>query len=121
MNTAVLPVYDYAERRPDVDPITLSVIRYKLRAIAEEVVEVMAQTCFSPLLNTSRDFSAGILDKDARLVAQAERVPIHMGALPFAVQCMIESFGTDINEGDVLIANDPYWGGSHLPDITLAI
>ncbi|GAA4322683.1 hydantoinase B/oxoprolinase family protein [Pigmentiphaga soli] len=103
-----------------VDPITLSVVRYKLLAIAEEVVEVMTQTSFSPMLNQSRDFSAGLLDRDGHLVAQAERVPIHMGALSAAVRKMIEAFGADLREGDVLIANDPYWGGSHLPDVTLA-
>jgi len=103
-----------------LDPMTLSVVRYKLLAIVEEVVEVMARTCFSPVLNTSRDFSAAILDSAANLIAQAERVPIHMGALPFAVQSMVSTFNPEISEGDVLLANDPFWGGSHLPDITLA-
>lgn len=103
-----------------IDPITLSVVRHKLLAVAEEVVEVMTQTSFSPILNQSRDFSSAVLDSAGMLVAQAERVPIHMGALSFAVRRMIEAFGDDLREGDVLIANDPYWGGSHLPDVTLA-
>lgn len=110
----------FQQNTPTLDPITLSVVRYKLLAIVEEVVDVMARTCFSPVLNTSRDFSAAILNPESRLIAQAERVPIHMGALPFAVESMISAFAPDIMEGDVLLANDPYWGGSHLPDITLA-
>src|SRR6476659_5270792 len=108
------------ETVPRVHPMTLGVVRYKFLAVAEEVVEMMVRTCFSPLLNQSRDFSAVVLDSQARVVAQAERVPIHMGAMPFAMQAMQGAFADDIQEGDILMANDPYWGGSHLPDVTLA-
>lgn len=104
-----------------VHPLTLAVVRHKLLAVTEEVVETMIRTCFSPLLNQSRDFSAVILDAEARVLAQAERVPIHMGAMPFAVRAMMDAFAGDLAEGDVLMANDPYYGGSHLPDITLAM
>ncbi|MCC6532975.1 MAG: hydantoinase B/oxoprolinase family protein [Burkholderiales bacterium] len=100
--------------------MTLAVVRYKLLAVAEEVVEMMIRTCFSPLLNQSRDFSAVVLDARSRVLAQAERVPIHMGAMPFAMHAMHQAFAGDIHEGDILMANDPYFGGSHLPDITLA-
>ncbi|MDD9913955.1 MAG: hydantoinase B/oxoprolinase family protein, partial [Rhodospirillaceae bacterium] len=103
-----------------IDPLTLAVVRHKLLAVTEEVVETMVRTCFSPLLNQSRDLSAVVLDGDAQVVAQAERTPIHMGAMPFAVRAMAEDFADDVAPGDVLMANDPYWGGSHLPDITLA-
>ena len=103
-----------------IDPLTLAVVRHKLLAVTEEVVETMVRTCFSPLLNQSRDLSAVVLDGDAQVVAQAERTPIHMGAMPFAVRAMAEDFAGDVAPGDVLMANDPYWGGSHLPDITLA-
>jgi N-methylhydantoinase B len=103
-----------------IDPLTLAVVRHKLLAVTEEVVETMVRTCFSPLLNQSRDLSAVVLDGDAQVVAQAERTPIHMGAMPFAVRAMAEDFADDIAPDDVLMANDPYWGGSHLPDITLA-
>ncbi|WP_137178361.1 hydantoinase B/oxoprolinase family protein [Roseomonas sp. AR75] len=109
-----------ATARKGVHPLTLAVVRYKFLAVAEEVVETMIRTCFSPLLNQSRDFSAVVLDSDCRVIAQAERVPIHMGAMPFAMRAMQEAFAGDIAEGDILMANDPYWGGSHLPDITIA-
>ncbi len=102
-----------------VDALTLTVVRHKLLASAEEVVETMVRTCFSSLLNQAHDFSAVILDAEARVVAQAERVPIHMGAMPFAIRAMAGAFAGEIREGDVLMANDPFWGGSHLPDITL--
>ena len=103
-----------------IDPLTLAVVRHKLLAVTEEVVETMVRTCFSPLLNQSRDLSAVVLNGEAQVVAQAERTPIHMGAMPFAVRAMAEDFTGAVAPGDVLMANDPYWGGSHLPDITLA-
>lgn len=102
-------------------PLTLAVIRHKLQAVAEEMVETMTQTCFSPILNQNQDFSAVVLDAAGQTLAQAERVPIHMGAMPWAIRAMAEAFDGDIAKDDVLMANDPYWGGSHLPDITLAL
>ena len=68
-----------------VDPLTLSVVRHKLQAIAEEMVETMTRTCFSPILNQNQDFSAVVHDSLGRTVAQAERVPIHMGAMSTAI------------------------------------
>ncbi len=103
-----------------VDPLTLSVVRNKLISVAEEVVEVMTQTSFSPILNQSRDFSSAVLSGKGEVLAQAERVPIHMGALSFAVQAMIDAFEEGFSPGDVVVCNDPYFGGSHLPDLTLA-
>lgn len=103
------------------NPLTVAVIRHKLKAITEEVVETMTRTCFSPILNQNQDFSAVILDGSFATISQAERVPIHMGAMPLSVQLMGKAFAGDIHDGDVLVANDPYWGGSHLPDVTMAI
>lgn len=110
---------DRKETGQEIDALTLAVVRQKLLSVAEEIVETMVRTCFSPLLNQSRDLSAVVLDGTAQVVAQAERTPIHMGAMPFAVRAMAEDFRDDIGPDDVLMANDPYWGGSHLPDITL--
>jgi len=104
-----------------VDPLTLAVVRHKLRAIAEEMVEAMSRTCFSPILNQSRDFSSVVLDGAGRTLAQAERVPIHMGAMSYAIDAMTAAFGDDIGPGDLVVANDPYAGGSHLPDVTMAM
>ncbi|MGE4220844.1 MAG: hydantoinase B/oxoprolinase family protein [Alphaproteobacteria bacterium] len=103
------------------NPLSLAVIRHKLHAVAEEVVDTMIRTSFSPLMNQSYDFSAVVLDGKCRLLTQAERVPIHMGAIPFAMRAMADAFEGDVKPGDVLMANDPYWGGSHIPDITLAM
>src|SRR3954449_6892800 len=101
-----------------VDPITVSVIQHRLRAIVEEMGEAMLRTSYSQILNSSRDFSTALCDPDGRLVAQAEHVPIHVGALPFAAKAITEFFDDDIHQGDVFLLNDPYHGGNHLPDLT---
>jgi N-methylhydantoinase B len=101
-----------------VDPIVVSVIQHRLLAIVEEMGEAMLRTAYSQILNSSRDFSTAICDLGGRLIAQAEHVPIHVGALPFAARAVAEFFGDDIHPGDVFLLNDPYHGGNHLPDLT---
>ena len=100
------------------DPVTVSVVQHRLLAIVEEMGEAMLRTAYSQILNSSRDFSTAICDLDGRLIAQAEHVPIHVGALPFAARAMTEFFRGDIHQGDVFLLNDPYHGGNHLPDLT---
>jgi N-methylhydantoinase B len=106
-----------APRNP-VDPIVVSVIQHRLLAIVEEMGEAMLRTAYSQILNSSRDFSTAICGLDGRLIAQAEHVPIHVGALPYAARSVAEFFGNDIHPGDVFLLNDPYHGGNHLPDLT---
>jgi N-methylhydantoinase B len=105
-------------RHNAVDPIVVSVIQHRLLAIVAEMGEAMLRTAYSQILNSSRDFSTAICDLGGRLVAQAEHVPIHVGALPFAARAVTEFFGDDIHPGDVFLLNDPYHGGNHLPDLT---
>ena len=104
-----------------VDPITVSVVQHRLHAIVEEMGEAMLRTSYSQILNSSRDFSTGICDAAGRLIAQAEHVPVHVGALPFAARSVGEAFAGDIHPGDVFLLNDPYHGGNHLPDITVFV
>ncbi len=101
-----------------VDPITVSVIQHRLRGIVEEMGEAMLHTSYSQILNSSRDFSTAVCDPEGRLIAQAEHVPIHVGALPFAVAAVYRFFEGRIEPGDVYLLNDPYSGGNHLPDLT---
>ena len=100
------------------DPITVSVIQHRLTGIVEEMGEAMLRTSFSQILNSSRDFSTAICGADGHLVAQAEHIPVHVGALPSATEAVVEAFGDDVHPGDVFLLNDPYFGGSHLPDLT---
>ncbi len=100
-----------------LDPITRSVVQHRLRAIVDEVGEAMLRTSYSQILNSSRDYSIAICDRNSRLVAQADHIPIHIGALSYAVEAVEKRFET-IGPGDVFLLNDPYHGGSHLPDLT---
>jgi N-methylhydantoinase B len=101
-----------------VDPITVSVVQHRLRAIVEEMGEAMLRTSYSQILNSSRDFSTALCGPEGRLIAQAEHVPIHVGALPYAARAVHEFFKDTIRPGDVYLLNDPYRGGNHLPDLT---
>src|SRR5690606_23057727 len=122
-------------RRPDIvsasplsdsetaapDPITVSVVQHRLTAIVEEMGEAMLRTSYSQILNSSRDFSTAICGADGRLVAQAEHIPVHVGALPWAVRAVAGYFGDDVHPEDVFLVNDPAFGGSHLPDLTAIV
>ena len=76
------------------DPITTAVLQNRLAAIAEEMGEAMLRTAYSQILNSSRDFSTALCDPKGRLIAQAEHVPIHVGALPWAVRAVADAFAT---------------------------
>ncbi len=100
-----------------VDPITQSVVEHRLTSIVTEIGEAMLRTSYSQILNSSRDFSVAITDTRSRLIAQADHIPVHVGALPWATKA-VEARFDDIAPGDVILMNDPYHGGSHLPDLT---
>src|SRR5215468_10935391 len=101
-----------------IDPITVSVLTHRFEAIVQEMGEAMLRTAYSQILNSSRDFSTALCDDAARLVAQAEHVPIHVGAIPWAVASVREAFAGRVHPGDVFLLNDPYHGNNHLPDLT---
>jgi N-methylhydantoinase B len=102
------------------DPITVAVLQNRLNAIAEEIGEAMLRTAYSQILNSSRDFSIALIDARGRLVAQADHIPVHVGAMPWAVRACAEVFPNPV-PGDVYLLNDPYRGGSHLPDLTVFV
>ena len=79
----------------------------------------MLRTAYSQILNSSRDFSTAVFDGQGRLAAQAEHVPIHVGALPWAVASVADFFKGRIAPGDMYLLNDPYHGNNHLPDLTV--
>ena len=102
---------------PKIDPITRSVVQHRLSSIVKEMGEAMLRTSYSQILNSSRDFSLAICDTSGRLIAQADHIPVHVGALPWATLAVEERFKA-VQPGDVILLNDPYHGGSHLPDLT---
>src|SRR3712207_5826045 len=103
-----------------MDPVTLAVLDNRLRATVEEMGEAMLRSSYSQILNSSRDFSIALCDAGCRLVAQADHIPVHVGAMPWAARAVAEAF-PDAREGDTFLLNDPYHGGSHLPDLTILV
>lgn len=100
-----------------IDPITLEVLRHALAAVAEEMNANLIRTAYSPNIKERRDCSCAIFDRHGKMAAQAESIPVHLGAMPFSVAEAIHRIST-FRHGDVIILNDPYCGGAHLPDIT---
>jgi N-methylhydantoinase B len=99
-----------------VDGITLSVLVSALTGIAEEMGSVLVRSAYSSNIKERRDCSTALFDARGRMVAQAEHIPVHLGAMPEAVAAVI---ARDPRPGDVFAVNDPYSGGTHLPDVTL--
>jgi N-methylhydantoinase B len=95
--------------------IELQVLGSALRAVAEEMGAVLIRSAFSANIKERRDCSTALFDARGRLIAQAEHIPVHLGAMPDAVAAVIEH---DPGPDDTFILNDPYMGGTHLPDIT---
>src|SRR5712692_6308209 len=118
MNDVVRPGPRRNAPNPLIDPITLEVLRNALETIADEMGAVLRRTAFSPNIKERMDASCAIFDATAQLVAQAEHVPVHLGSMLRSVEATIAAVGT-VEDGDVVIVNDPFTGGSHLPDITL--
>ncbi len=99
-----------------LDPVTLSVLASALAGIAEEMGAVLIRGAYSSNIKERRDCSTALFDVGGRMVAQAEHIPVHLGAMPEAVAAVIEREPTP---GDVFALNDPFRGGTHLPDVTL--
>ncbi|HUH15704.1 MAG TPA: hydantoinase B/oxoprolinase family protein [Gaiellaceae bacterium] len=96
--------------------VRLQVLGYALRAVAEEMGAALIRSAFSANIKERRDCSTAIFDPSGRMVAQAEHIPVHLGAMPASVAAVI---ACDPGPDDVFVLNDPYSGGTHLPDVTL--
>ena len=105
-------------RQLKTDPARFEVVKNALYSAAEEMKIVLAKTAYSPLLKVAGDYSCGIFDVDGNMVAQGPDLPIHLGSMPDAVRAVVRAF-PDVVPGDVFIHNDPYDGGSHLPDVNV--
>jgi N-methylhydantoinase B len=108
-----------ATETPIADPAAFEIMKNALYKIAEEMRVVLAKTAYSPILKSAGDYSCGVFDAAGDMVAQGPDLPIHLGSMPDAVRAIVEVFGDDTHEGDVFIHNDPYFGGSHLPDVNV--
>lgn len=99
------------------DPITEELFRSAIASLGDEMVLTIYRTAYSGVLKNIMDYSAALCDAEGRLAAQGLSLPGHLCSIPVALQAVLRHFGDDIAEGDILINNDPYDGGMHLPDI----
>jgi len=101
-----------------IDPIELELMRNLFEAAAEEMGITLQRVAFSANIKERRDFSCAVFDDTGELLAQAAHIPVHLGSMPASVAAVRERLGI-LDEGDVAIVNDPFAGGTHLPDITI--
>ncbi|RQR35479.1 hydantoinase B/oxoprolinase family protein [Burkholderia sp. Bp9143] len=100
-----------------VDPITFAVVKNALDTIVDDMAFAVMRTARSPIIRDVLDYSVTMCDASGRILAQAKTVALHLGAVPDAVDVIVKKFANNVHPGDVIIFNDPYEGGMHLPDI----
>ncbi|HEU4433809.1 MAG TPA: hydantoinase B/oxoprolinase family protein [Pyrinomonadaceae bacterium] len=101
------------------DPTTLEIYRALFTSVAEEMGIALRRTAFSPNIKERRDYSCAVFDAKGRVIAQGDHMPVHLGSMPMAVAAALDEI--DFVPGDVVAVNDPFAGGTHLPDVTLVM
>ncbi len=99
------------------DPVELEIFKSLFHSIAEEMGAALRRTAFSPNIKERRDYSCAVFDGDGEVVAMGDHMPVHLGSMPMSVRAAVNAL--TLGPGDVAILNDPFCGGTHLPDITL--
>jgi N-methylhydantoinase B len=105
------------KRQPNFDPVTLEIYRALYTSVAEEMGIALRRTAHSPNIKERRDYSCAVFDAAGRVIAQGDHMPVHLGSMPMAVAAALRE--TRIEPGDCVALNDPFAGGTHLPDVTL--
>ncbi len=101
------------------DPVELEIFKSLFHSIAEEMGAALRRTAFSPNIKERRDYSCAVFDRHGEVVAMGDHMPVHLGSMPMSVRAAVDKL--TLNGGDVAILNDPFCGGTHLPDITLVM
>jgi N-methylhydantoinase B len=101
------------------DPTTIEIYRALYTSVAEEMGTALRRTAFSPNIKERRDYSCAVFDSHGRVIAQGDHMPVHLGSMPMAVAAALRD--VKIGPGDVVAVNDPFAGGTHLPDVTLVM
>ena len=102
---------------PAIDPVELAIFQSAVHSIAEEMGAALRRTALSPNIKERRDYSCAIFDAECRVIAMGDHMPVHLGSMPMSVQAAVTSI--EFAPGDIAILNDPFAGGTHLPDITM--
>jgi N-methylhydantoinase B len=104
---------------PPPDPIALAIFQSMVHSIAEEMGAALRRTALSPNIKERRDYSCAVFDAQARVIAMGDHMPVHLGSMPMSVEAAVAAIA--FAPGDIAILNDPYAGGTHLPDITMVL
>ncbi|MEL6178284.1 MAG: hydantoinase B/oxoprolinase family protein, partial [Myxococcota bacterium] len=105
---------------PASDPIELEIFKHLFASIAEEMGVRLMRSAYSPNIKERRDHSCILFDAQAETIAQAAHIPVHLGSAPMSVRAALEAFPPQsLSSNDIIVLNDPFAGGTHLPDITL--
>ena len=104
---------------PVLDPIELVIFQNAVHSIAEEMGATLRRTALSPNIKERRDYSCAVFDERARVIAMGDHMPVHLGSMPMSVEAAVAAIVFE--PGDIAILNDPYAGGTHLPDITMVL
>jgi 5-oxoprolinase (ATP-hydrolysing) len=107
------------ENSPQADPVLLEIFNHLFMAIAEQMGFTLQNTSYSVNIKERLDFSCAIFDHNGQLIANAPHIPVHLGSMSDSIQSLIKEHGQHLRPGDVYMLNDPYHGGTHLPDITV--
>src|SRR5690349_2175370 len=102
-----------------VDPAELEIFKNLFHSVAEEMGAALRRSAFSPNIKERRDYSCAVFDGKGRVVAMGDHMPVHLGSMPLSVAAALEQL--DLGPGDIALLNDPYAGGTHLPDLTLVM
>ena len=105
--------------QPDVSPIELAIFKSAVYSIAEEMGAALRRTSISPNIKERRDYSCALFDRHQRVIAMGDHMPVHLGSMSHSVEAVVKSL--KLGPGDIAILNDPFAGGTHLPDITLVL
>jgi N-methylhydantoinase B len=108
---------NHAGETQKVDAVELAIFRSAVHSIAEEMGAALRRTALSPNIRERRDYSCALFDADARVIAMGDHMPVHLGSMPMSVETAISAI--HFAPGDIAVLNDPYAGGTHLPDITM--
>ncbi|UCB53939.1 MAG: hydantoinase B/oxoprolinase family protein [Thiotrichales bacterium] len=100
-----------------MNPVELSIFSNRIEAVCDEMGAALRRAAFSPNIRDRLDYSCAVFDAEGELCAQAAHIPVHLGSMAFAMRGIVE--GVDWQDGDMIILNDPYMGGTHLPDVTV--
>src|SRR5436305_3477227 len=98
------------------DPAILSIFNSLLVSVAEEMGAVLGRSAYSVNIKERRDYSCAVFDGRGRMIAQAAHIPVHLGSMPLSVEAALRRF--TFRPGDLVVLNDPYQRGTHLPDVT---